>query len=443
MTSSDRIRPYEKNRWYWQYKGSPVMLLGGSDEDNLFNHPNLPPDGLEAHLDLLVSVGGNYVRNTMSSRDPGNVWPFYQDPDTQLYDLERMGDPFWRRFERFLAMTAERNIIVQIELWDRFDYAREPWDVNPFNPKNNVNYSSAESGLPVEITTHPGKKENPYFRSVPQLEDNVMVRRYQDAVVAKLLSISLAFPHVLYCVSNETNESPYWGAYWADFIRRTAADAGIGVEVTEMWDAWDLAGEEHRHTFDHPERYSFVDISQNNHQRGQAHWENMQSARERLAMLPRPMNSVKIYGGHPHGGGLEEGTHKFWRNILGGLASARFHRPTSGAGLSPLAQTHLRSARMAVEEMDLFTAHPANALLLDRGENAAYCMAAVPHTYAVYFPAAGSATLNLSPAPNPLRLQWLEILENRWLDGQSVDSGSSLRLKTPGQGQWLALVKEA
>ena len=29
------------------------------------------------------------------------------------------------------------EIVVQIELWDRFDFAREPWQDNPFNPKNN------------------------------------------------------------------------------------------------------------------------------------------------------------------------------------------------------------------------------------------------------------------------------------------------------------------
>ena len=56
---------------YWEYIGEPLMLLGGSDEDNLFQL-----SGLQEQLDLLVSVGGNYVRNTMSSRDSGNVWAF-------------------------------------------------------------------------------------------------------------------------------------------------------------------------------------------------------------------------------------------------------------------------------------------------------------------------------------------------------------------------------
>ena len=60
--NNNRIRPYSKNPFYWQYKGEPVLLLGGSIEDNLFQISDI-----EAHLDLLHAVGGNYVRCTMSS----------------------------------------------------------------------------------------------------------------------------------------------------------------------------------------------------------------------------------------------------------------------------------------------------------------------------------------------------------------------------------------
>jgi hypothetical protein len=58
-----RIQPYAGNPGYWQYKGAPVVLLGGTVDDNLFQIPDL-----EEHLDLLASVGGNYIRNTMSDR---------------------------------------------------------------------------------------------------------------------------------------------------------------------------------------------------------------------------------------------------------------------------------------------------------------------------------------------------------------------------------------
>ena len=63
QANPDRIQPYAANPRYWQYKGQPVLLLGGTIKDCLFQIPDL-----EAHLDLLQSVGGNYVRNTMSDR---------------------------------------------------------------------------------------------------------------------------------------------------------------------------------------------------------------------------------------------------------------------------------------------------------------------------------------------------------------------------------------
>ena len=44
--ADDGLRPYEENPSYWQYRGEPVLLLGGSDDDNLFQLPNL-----EAHLE--------------------------------------------------------------------------------------------------------------------------------------------------------------------------------------------------------------------------------------------------------------------------------------------------------------------------------------------------------------------------------------------------------
>lgn len=192
--NSDRIQPWADNPTYWQYKGEPVLLLGGTDQDNLFNHPNLGFDGLEVQLDLLVSVGGNYVRNTMSSRDRAdessiffnddNLYPFYLDEESGLYDLDRFNDEYWKRFSDFLNMTAQRDIIVQIEIWDRWDYGPERmpnylgygWSQHPFNPKNNVNYSSEQTGLDEERW-----EEYPIFRTIPGLDDVPVVLAYQEA----------------------------------------------------------------------------------------------------------------------------------------------------------------------------------------------------------------------------------------------------------------------
>ena len=458
---ANRIQPYSGNPFYWQYQGEPVMLLGGTDQDNLFNHPNLGPDGLEAHLDLLVSVGGNYVRNTMSSRDRAdegsdffnddNLYAFHRDEASGLYDLDRFNDAFWERFRNFLEMTAARDIIVQIEVWDRWDYSgdREPhyraygWSAQPFNPKNNINYTSAQTGLSEEQW-----QGYPIFRTTAELDDVPEVLAYQEAFVAKLLSISLDYDHVLYCISNETTSSEEWSRHWAKFIRRKAQQAGRGVEVTEMWNHWDLTHPMHRRTFDHPDLYSFADTSQNNHQTGQTHWDNMLAARRLIADPLRPMNNVKIYGGERHGGGLVEGTHKLWRNILGGVAASRFHRAGRqpgyyGAGLNALAQMHLRSARMFLEAFDVFAAEPDNSLLSDRAENEAYCAADPGRQYAVYFPDGGSVTLDLSAGEGRFRARWLDIEASRWAEKTTLQGGRSVRLTAPGNGQWVVFVERA
>jgi hypothetical protein len=438
-TESGRIDPWPENPRYWQYQGEPILLLGGSDQDNLFNHPDLPPYGLAWHLELLRSVEGNYVRNTMSSRDEGNVWPFRALGDG-TYDLDGWNEEYWQRFESFLEMTEAGGIIVQLEIWDRFDFAREPWEQNPFNPIRNINFTPEQIGLPTRVRSHPGDRENPFFRSTPGQEDNPRLLGYQRAFVDKLLSISLPFPHVLYTVSNETNESPVWSAYWADFIRERAEAKGVSVHVTEMWDAWDLNHPSHGYTVDDPHRYTFIEASQGSHRRGEDHWRNIQELHQRIDHKPRPINSVKIYGGPVHGGSYEEGTRKFWRNIFGGLASSRFHRPEgAGIGLNPLARPHLRSMRMLVEEMPVFEAKPRNDLLSDRGADEAYAMVEEGVRYAVYFPEPGSVSLDLSGATRPMVLRWLEILEARWSESLPV-SGTEVLLEPPGDGAWVALL---
>ncbi len=450
MKDEERIQPYAKNPFYWQHKGRPVLLLGGSVEDNLFQIPNL-----KEHLDLLRAVGGNYVRCTMSSRDEGDVWPFERDPHTGMYDLNKPGTAYWRRFETFLELAAERDIVAQFEMWDRFDFARAPWADNPYNPKNNANYTAKECGLKEEIGTHPGQRENPFFRSVPELENNRLILGYQQRQVDKMLSISLQYGNVLYCIDNETNESPEWGWYWARYIRDRAAEAGVGVEITEMWDAWNLLDGEHAATFNHPDIYSFIDISQNNHQPADSHWENPQIIRKRIKSSGhlRPMNSVKIYGANSgRYGSTRDAQERFWRNILGGLASSRFHRPPSGLGLNRIAQAHIKSMRIFTDEMDIFLCEPSNDLLENRSWNEAYCTANPGVEYGVFFPDGGNVLLDVShTAGKPLSLRWLDIRECRWT-GELAETGTTalmednnrLRLITPTEeGYWAALVQTA
>jgi len=437
-TGTRAILPWSENPRYWQYKGKPVVLIGGSKDDNLFQIPDL-----KEHLDALAAVGGNYIRNTMSDRhDKGfEVYPFKRLPNGK-YDLDQWNPEYWRRFENMLRWTAERDIIVQIEVWDRFDYARTNWPPHPYNPKNNINYTYEQSGFAPEYPDHPGTNRQPFFFTTPAQRNNTVVFKYQRRFVDKMLSHTLKYGHVLYCMDNETSGEEAWGAFWADYIKKQAAKAGRRVYVTEMWDDWNLQAERHRRTLDHPELYDFVDVSQNNHQKGQRHWDNFQWVRAYIAKRPRPINTVKTYGADTgRFGNSRDGLERLWRHIIGGAASARFHRPDAGLGLSKVAQAHLRSMRMFLDRFDIVHAEPdaRSTLLRDRSPNEAYLTVA-PRQWAVYFPAAGSVGLDLSKASGSLRLTWLEIAASKWHDAQTITAGRIVQLRTPGPGHWLALV---
>ncbi len=439
--TDNRIQPYAKNPYYWQYEGKPVMLLGGSKDDNLFQLPEL-----KDHLQEIANAGGNYIRNTMSDRKNKGfeVYPF-KKLDNGKYDLDQWNKEYWQRFENMLRRTSELDIIVQIEVWDRFDYSRDNWGPHPYNPKNNINYTYEESGFQEEYPKHPGANVQPFFFTTPKQRNNKIVLPYQQKFVNKLLDHALQYPNVLYCIDNETSGEEAWSAYWAEFIRQRAQKENKIVNITEMWDDWNLRDKEHRRTFDHPERYDFLDVSQNNHQRNETHWQNFIWVRNYISGQPRPINSVKIYGADKgrHGGNDRDAVEKFWRLIFANAASARFHRPTSGIGFSEKAQTQLHSARMFLDEINIFAAQPdeEHKLLSNRGEDEAYLTYIPGEQYAVYFTDGGDVTLELSNE-GKWQIRWLDISKCKWDKTESVSGKIKIDLETPGDGYWVAMIRK-
>jgi len=269
--------------------------------------------------------------------------------------------------------------------------------------------------------------------------------KYQEKFVDKLLEETLPYGHILYCMDNETAVTASWGEYWSTYIKKKASEAGRVVETTEMWDPWDLSDEKHKATFDHPETYSFCDISQNNHQKRQRHWDNAQKIRTKLSPI-RPINNIKIYGADGgRFGSTRDGLERFWRNIFGGFASARFHRPDSGIGLSKIAQAHLKSMRMITDKMDIFTCKPNNELLSNREENEAYAFVNPGKEYAVYFPKGGSVDLNLitdgKTDATSLSITWLNIHNSKWKEKEDIPFSDSVTLTAPTEAHWAVLIQ--
>jgi hypothetical protein len=438
------LQPWSSNPWYWSYHGVPVLLLGGSDDDNLFQWSETD---LIAQLERLAAAGGNVIRNTMSDRkDKGSeVYPFQQTADGK-YDLNSWNEEYWARFERMLRETRKRDIFVQIEIWDRFDYTdsggSERWKIHPYNPADNINYTYEESGFGPQYPDHPGANRQPFFFTTPKQRNNKVVLQYQQRFVEKMLEYSLQYDHVLYCMDNETSGEEEWGRYWARFVKDRAAKLDRKVCVTEMWDDWNLKSKTHKRTFDHPELYDFVDVSQNNQNKGQEHWDNFLYVRGYLSQQPRPMNTTKTYGadGNKFGHTDQDGLERFWRHLLAGAASMRFHRPDSGLGLNDKAVAAIRAARKIESKIPLWSVRPANGLLSDREPNEAYLAADPGNAYILYLPAGGSVMVELTGENGPWIVQWVDIASGEWGPKQEIAEGGTTPLAAPQEGNWAAAI---
>lgn len=431
------IKPWKENPQYWQYKGKPVLLLGATDNDNLFQNENI-----ESHLDSLKAFGGNYIRNTMSDRDQGDEKAFLRTPDGK-YDLNGWNDRYWNKFTRMLQLTSERDIIVQIEIWDRFDHARNEWLTDPYNPGNNINYSYDETGLDSLYPSHPGRNEQPFFYSVPELNNNAVILKYQQAFVGKLLSISLEFDNVIYCIDNETSGEEEWATYWTGFIRENSK--GKEIYITQMWDTWDVKTDIHKRTLDHPERYGYVDISQNSQLPGYQNWVNQQYVFDYIKEHPRPVNSTKIYGSDrgtwlDRGINTEHAVQTFFRNILGGYATSRFHRPPHGLGLSQTSINCLRSVRMIEELVKFRDLKPAMALILTDEENLAYIAAKDKDTFVIYFTKPGRVQLDLSDINKNFKIRWINISNAVMGEAGKIKGGGVIEVESSDSQGSIAVI---
>lgn len=178
---------------------------------------------------------------------------------------------------------------------------------------------------------------------------------------------------------------------------------------------------------------------------GQGHWDNLMYIYSYLKDRLRPINHVKTYGGDAVSWtrGDRHGIERFWRSIMGGAASMRFHRPPGGLGLNPKAQAQLKSARLLLERLDIFRCRPdaQSRLLLDRKPSEAYLSYEQGRQYGVYFPDGGSVQLQLPGSTGPYRLRWLDIAAGRWLDPKKVSGARALELTAPGKGNWIALLQ--
>lgn len=469
MTEPSCIQPWPSNPFYWEYGDEPVLLLGATSTDKFFQ---LLPPAQKEELTLLAGAGGNYIRNTMSARQPikaeagvvgdrMNVEQAFKQLPGGVYDLKRWNEVYWEKFEHMLGMAESLGIIVGIEVFDRFDFYNlpnwdeAPWHQNPYRPANNINYTTAESGLGDEYPYLPSTNLQPFFYTVPALDNNRVVLQYQQAFVNKMVLHTIERSNVIFIIRNETHGAPEFSKYWADYIRGKCSASGKSVYITEMWEGHDITDEMHLNTLDHPETYDFNEISQGTAEiQDQEHWDNIQRVRQCLIDQgrPWPMNATKIYGadGSPWGDWIDDNwaLKRFWRHIIGGAAVSRFHRPPWGMGLNTGARNAIKAVRLIESRVKMWELVPRQDLLTDRARDEAYLAANPGESYVLYFSAGrgdGSVGLQLSDYPYPFELRWLATLDGEW-NGSPVklDGGKTVTISAPSlRAHWVAVIEKA
>ncbi len=447
FTAYAQLQPYTSNPYYWEYRGEPVLLLGGSIHSNLFQINNL-----RAHLDEIKAAGGNYVRNTMNQRTPwnlpGDLMLPYRSVGNGKYDLNKWNNAYWTAFKNMLQLANERDIIVQIELWDHWDFAGNSWQTNAFRPANNVNYTTSESGLSNTADSTAWRDLQPFFHTV--LNNNTFLLDYQEAFVRKVLSISLQYPNVLYTMNNETETNAEWGEYWANFIKTEALRVGAHVETSEMRNEKNTSAALPRRSYDNPEIFSFLDISNSSLNFDQQHWNNLKYVRDYIKNAPRPINYTKIYsdGNTSWGSGNpQQGVERFWRNLIGGAASSRFHRPHQtrpvGIGLNNTAKNSIAAARKLESKIPLWDVNPSMDLLAKRSSDEAYLAADPGEKYALYFTKGGSVDLKINAASgSTFTASWINIDSGKWGAVKQISGNGTVTITAPDRGAWVvAIVK--
>jgi hypothetical protein len=467
---------------YWRYDGRRVLLLGAwnhghnpfidHDTDNDRDNKGVStPAQIEQALDELAEAGGNYLRCVLDPGMAAGTQGFsFCRKSADRYDLNEMAGPFWERLEAFIAGARDRTMIVQIELWDRFDLidgSWGSWPVSPWNPKNNVNYTTESSGLAV---SYGGFGKHPFLQGVPghpayegasaaRKEKYDLVRSFQDRFVAKLLSITLRYGNVLYCMNNETHEDPAWGQYWMRFIKEQASAAGKSVATTDMFDdvyrAQDSRGLAYQ--LAHRETYDYIDISQaNSRHADETHWDKVRWIVEAARRVDPPylLHMTKVYGndlaldGQPWSGwrpgDTDNAIEEWWRNLLAGVAGARFHRPTAGIGLSPAAKACIRATRKVETLVKFWEVEPRPDLLTGRDSDEAYLAADPGKAYILYFTRNGGGSVGLRLNDHPettFGVRWIDIGTGDWGPAKTLSGGTTVAIDRPdGSSHWVATI---
>jgi hypothetical protein len=455
--AGEGIRPYTGNPMYWQYNGKPTLLLGGM----AYGEPHLTPkDELVRELDKLKASGGNYMRDTMAvfvKTPVQGVYPFVKHSDGK-YDLSKHNPTFWNHVKVFYEETQKRGMIAQVELWDQWEQYKDNWDKNPWNPKNNINYTSSATGIPEVQNNAPYSKTPPFFYAYKDSNKKVVLK-LQRAYIKKLLDVGRHFNNIIYEIGNESSEPQAWNDYWANFIK---SNSDKMTSVTDQRGDYNPDGDL-MYVINHSNIYDFIDVSQigmghTTNDFHQKHYNDFINIRNKILTTGKkcPVNNTKGYKwirswGDEYAGGESISINRLWHGIFAGLAGFGFHPShyevdsRSGSAMLPNVLRNIKGVRWMESQINMTKMNPDNDVLLNRSSNEAYAMSEFGgKTHVVFFTGENGKSVDIDLklfGGKTFKLTWYNPNANTIHSTKIINGGGHYSLTTPYSGRWLAILK--
>ena len=139
-------------------------------------------------------------------------------------------------------------------------------------------------------------------------------------------------------------------------------------------------------------------------------------------------------------GSNTDGVERFCRDIMGGCAAARHHRPPHGNGLNENSRGTIRAVRKIETLVKFWEIQPRIDLLSGREPDEAYLSAKEGGKYVIYFTDGGAVRLDMRQYHKPFLMKWINIKTGEWGGEFTFSGGDFLNVTVPGTGGWFAVI---
>jgi len=230
-----RLSIYGPNPHFFEYEGKPVALFGSGAWTIL---PDTHID-IREHNEWHARFRCNANRVTLFAyctvvNEGKGLAPWERVDGAGLardgkpkFDLRKENDAFWQRVHEYLSDCEKRRIFVVLQIFDEsfLQPGESRWNVNPFNPENNVN------DLPG--LTPEGDTIAAFFD-----EKNSELLHFQEALIRRLLDETSRYGNVIYELCGNARAAvttptfTKWQARWGEFFHRYEVDHKVSLLLT-------------------------------------------------------------------------------------------------------------------------------------------------------------------------------------------------------------------